>query len=113
MLLNLEPREGFLLLSTYEGICFPEPKDININMMPFVMEKTFEKSKLPEYLRPYWNNLIDKVYSSKKVCNELVDSEDIGKIGYLTIHESYVDENTSQRRAGIQTDWISLVNFDL
>ena len=33
---------------------FPEPQDININMMPFIVGETFEDCKLPENLRPYW-----------------------------------------------------------
>ena len=28
---------------------------ININMMPFIVEDTFEDCKLPEYVEPYWN----------------------------------------------------------
>ena len=73
---------------------FPKPADININMMPFVMERRFEKTKLPENLRFYWKSVI-------KHC--IVDSE-VGKIGYLTIDERYVDEGLSHRRPGIHTE---------
>ena len=33
---------------------FPPPTDININMMPFIVGFTFEKSQLPEFVCPYW-----------------------------------------------------------
>ena len=34
---------------------FPPPKDININMMPFILASDFGSSKLPKYLKPYWS----------------------------------------------------------
>eukprot|EP01084_Bolivina_argentea_P154578 269438_1 len=39
-------------------IHFPKPKHININMMPFIMKKDFESTKLPKYLKPYFDSLI-------------------------------------------------------
>ena len=57
-------------------VYFPIPTDLNINMMPFVMGKTFEKSFLPINLKLYYDNLILKCWYSQ-------DSE-FGKIGYLT-----------------------------
>ena len=32
---------------------FPEPTDININMMPFIAASNFEDTKLPDYLKLY------------------------------------------------------------
>ena len=75
-------------------ITFPKPRAIDINMMPFVMEETFEECCLPDYLRNYWNNIIS-------VCPL---GDEIGNIGYLTIQESYVEDNKSQRRPGIHTE---------
>ena len=63
--------------------------------MPFVMEDTFEKCRLPKNLKKYWKELIVK-------CP--VAANEIGKVGYLTIQESFVDKNTSQRRSGIHTE---------
>jgi hypothetical protein len=78
---------------------FPKPTDININMMPFIMERNFQETKLPEYLEDYWKNII------QHCINRFSDySYEIGKVGYLTIHESHVDEATSQRRPGIHTE---------
>ena len=74
---------------------FPKPSNININMMPFVLYRNFKKCRLPPYLRKYWKRLIRK-------CT--LDDEEIGKVCYLTIQESEVDENHSQRRPGIHTE---------
>ena len=73
---------------------FPKPTDININMMPFLMGRRFKETKLPRYLRHYWDEIIQHC---------ILDDE-VGEIGYLTIHECYVDEGTSQRRPGIHTE---------
>ncbi|XP_028392063.1 uncharacterized protein LOC114516711 [Dendronephthya gigantea] len=73
---------------------FPEPTDINVNMMPFVMEKRFRDTRLPDYLRQYFEQIVSQC---------IVESER-GKIGYLTIHESFVEKGTSQRRPGIHTE---------
>ena len=73
---------------------FPKPTDININMMPFVMARSFNETKLPKYLQSYWDEII----------THCIMGSEIGKIGYLTIHESYVDKGTSQRRPGIHTE---------
>jgi hypothetical protein len=61
---------------------FPTPHNININMMPFIMEKQFRDTKLQEYLRSYWDEII----------RQCIVKNDVGKIGYLTIQESYVNQ---------------------
>ena len=73
---------------------FPKPTDININMMPFVMARRFNETKLPKYLQSYWDKII-------KHC---IMYDEVGKIGYLTVHESYVNKGMSQRRPGIHTE---------
>ena len=73
---------------------FPDPSDININMMPFVMVNTFEETKLPDYLRQYF----------EQVVNQCILRDEQGKIGYLTIQESFVEKGLSQRRPGIHTE---------
>ena len=90
----------------YIGGCitFPTPTGININMMPFVMQDHFEGCYLPEYLREYWDEIILN-------CILIMGKEDIGKIGYLTIQESSVEENMSQRRPGIHTERPGKVKF--
>ena len=84
------------LINTFEcGLGFPKPTGININMMPFVMNQKFEDSRLPSYLKYYWLLIISRC---------LMDKEEEGKIGYLTIHESDVKANCSQRRPGLHTE---------
>jgi hypothetical protein len=80
---------------------FPEPEDININMMPFVMAKRFNETKLPDYLRTYWDQILA----------QCIVSSELGKIGYLTIHESYVEKGSTQRTPGIHTESPGVVMF--
>ena len=80
---------------SYE-IQFPTPTDLNINMMPFVMGRTFEESFLPINLKSYYDRLILRCLHSQDI--------EIGKIGYLTIHESYIYKDSSQRRPGVHTE---------
>ena len=74
---------------------FPQPRNICINMMPFILSNEFEDSGLPYYLRAYWDSLIT-------YCK--IEQYQIGDICYLTIHESEVKENSSQQRPGIHTE---------
>ena len=76
-------------------ILFPPPKNIKINMMPYVFGGyKFESCKLPSYLKPYFNMI--------KLCH--CSEEDLNKIFYLTIDEGLVKAGQSQRRPGIHTD---------
>ena len=77
-------------------IIFPKPTghEWNINMMPFLMESTFFKSRLPEYLETYWRQLIFKFP---------IGPSDISKVGYLTIQEGFVLGDMFKRRPGIHT----------
>ena len=43
--------EDFYEESSYS---FPDPTDININMMPFIVGENFKDCHLPDYLEPYW-----------------------------------------------------------
>lgn len=55
---------------------------------------TFAACKLPSYLERYWEMIR---------CCQLPETDE-GKIGYLTIHESFVGKDMSQRRPGIHTE---------
>ena len=75
---------------------FPEPNNVSINMMPFKMiTDSFESSKLPDYLHGYWDII--------KYCINN-DKSQYGKIGYLTIQESYIEPNKTHRRSGIHVE---------
>jgi len=82
-------QRGQLLVKSH--VSFPKPLGININMMPFVMGL---KSSLPEEYQHYWHLVED--------CE--VDDAQLGKVGFLTIHECYVPAGQAQRRAGIHTE---------
>ena len=86
---------GFAVDYGQGKICFPKPTNININMMPFILDKEFKNCRLPKYLKGYWDQLIS-------LCE--FDGEQIGKVCYLTIDERKVKENHSQRRPGIHTE---------
>lgn len=70
---------------------FPEPKDIEVNMLPFIMG---DVESLPADLRHYWPLI--------EACN--LSQEQIGKIGYLTIDERQVNKGSSHRRGGIHVE---------
>jgi hypothetical protein len=70
---------------------FPEPAGRNVNMMPF---RLGDKSSLPDDLQSY-HELIEK-------CPYMED--EIGKVGYLTVHECYVDVGEAQRREGLHIE---------
>jgi len=70
---------------------FPKKNNIIINMMPFIMG---DLNSIPEEYRQY-ENIINS-------CG--VPQSEIGKVGYLTIHESKVTQANSQRRGGIHTE---------
>ena len=82
-------------------ITFPKPKDININMMPFKMCHKFEDCYLPKNLRQYWKLLIQPLLSTERQASAKFEAE---KICFLTIQESIVSCNKSQRRAGLHTE---------
>ena len=72
-------------------IRFPIPNNININMMPFIIG---DKLSIPEEYRDY-HSLIEK-------CP--INPNEIGKVGYLSVTESFVKKGRTQRRPGIHTE---------
>jgi len=83
------PRIAF---SSCGSVSFPEPKDRNVNMMPFVLGN---KESLPEYLHPYYDSCIAR-------CPAMPD--EIGKVCYLTVAEGYVSASDTQRRGGLHVE---------
>jgi len=80
-------RDG-IFASIVAHVAFPSPKNININMMPFIMGRAV--SIPPEYR--HYQAMIDQC------------PVELGEVGYLTIHESYVKPGESQRRSGLHTE---------
>ena len=88
---------------------FPPPTDININMMPFIVGFTLEKSLLPEFVRPYWPMIEACLYPEMErswhaMWPDNWAKSEIGKVNFLTIQESWVEPGTSQRRPGLHVD---------
>merc|ERR1712038_619151 len=103
------PQDKFVIEAS--DITFPDPKSqsscININMMPFVMNPNFEDCYLPEILREHWKQLVEPLFTSYHAHADLQE----GKICFLTIHESLVKCDQSQRRPGLHTDNPGKLNF--
>jgi len=83
--------EGLVSFARCGHVDFPEPKGRNVNMMPFIFGS---KDSLPEDLQCY-HPLIQQ-------CPYMAD--EIGNVGYLTVHESYVDAKQTQRRSGLHIE---------
>lgn len=74
------------------SIVFPEPKNRNINMLPF---KIWDKSTWTDDIRAY----IDIIYNCP--CRCIADKD---KVFYLTVQESFVRVGETQRRAGLHVE---------
>jgi len=83
--------DGFVAFARCGYVEFPEPTGRKVNMMPFIFGS---KESLPDNLQCY-HKLIEQ-------CPYM--SEEIGNIGYLTVHESYVDATKAQRREGLHIE---------
>eukprot|EP00794_Sanderia_malayensis_P004879 gene4879-5519_t len=89
----------------YENVVFPEPSGININMMPFIMDnRKFSNCCLPDRFFEYWDKII-------RLCKW--EDQQRGKVGYLTIQESVVKKDSSQRRPGLHTERPGLVRINM
>ena len=79
---------------------FPQPSGINVNMMPFIASEKFEKCRLPDNLKPYWG-LINYCLAHKAKRNR----SSYGRVFYLTIQETGIEEGSSQRRPGLHVEY--------
>jgi len=78
-----------------DNVSFPAPSGLCCNMMPFVMG---DKATLPEEYHVYWKII------QKCVLTLVERASARERVGYLTIHESIVQEGFSQRRPGLHTE---------
>mmetsp|Transcript_14552 Transcript_14552/g.22760 ORF Transcript_14552/g.22760 Transcript_14552/m.22760 type:complete len:395 (-) Transcript_14552:497-1681(-) len=83
--------KGFVSFAVCGKIEFPVPADRNVNMLPFIFGN---KESLPQDLQCYYDCIENCPYLQ----------EEIGKVGYLTIHECYVDTGKAQRREGLHIE---------
>jgi len=72
-------------------VTFPEPRGINVNMLPFIMGR---RDSLPDELQPYHDLILQ--------C-PTQDSE-LGKVCYLTVAEGNVESGSTQRRGGLHIE---------
>ena len=73
-------------------VSFPEPSDVDVNMLPFIMG---DKYSLPEPLQKYYDPLIGKVP---------ISFEELGKVCYFSITERYIVKGDTQRRGGLHIE---------
>jgi len=96
-----------------EEVKFPKRKNIDINMMPFVLGR---KSSIPIEYHQYWPMIcqclkrLDPVAIRRFKRNKSwvydvnTDRPSMQKIGYLTIYEAWCEAGNSHRRGGLHTD---------
>jgi hypothetical protein len=87
---STSPRD-FVAFATCGHIKFPAPANRNVNMMPFIYG---DPSSLPPELQCYQQCI--------EACP--VSPTEIGRVFYLTVHESYVDPDSAQRREGLHIE---------
>lgn len=83
------------------GVVFPEPSDLNINMMPFLVHRL--SASLPDFAKQYIE-LIARCpipYSSEFATSY---RDIINQVGYLTVQEGLVPVGESQRRPGVHIE---------
>jgi len=90
---------GFVSFAKCGRVEFPEPANRNVNMMPFIFG---DIKSLPDDLQCYFP-LIEQ-------CPYMADER--GKVGYLTVHESYIDVGQTQRREGLHIESPGFFNDD-
>ena len=68
----------------------------SVKKLRYASCSSFKKCKLPHYMGPYWSQIFGK--------HNLILDEEVGNIGYLTIHEGWVVESNTQGITGIHTE---------
>lgn len=85
-------KDGIVAFARVGRVTFPPSADRHVNMMPFILG---DVTSLPEHLRDYYDLI--------EACPYSVD--EIGKVAYLTIHESQeIAAGTTQRRGGLHIE---------
>ncbi|KAL3915537.1 MAG: hypothetical protein SGPRY_007182, partial [Prymnesium sp.] len=90
---SLEEEEQ-VALAHVERVSFPAPSGLDVNMMPFRMS---DLSTLPPSVRDGYGPMVE-------ICLATLSSEEIERVGYITVKESVVAAGETQRRAGMHTE---------
>lgn len=72
-------------------VVFPTPAGRKCNMMPIILG---DSKSIPKHLRNY----VPMIHKC------IIDEEVLGKVGFLSVQESFVCKNESQRRPGLHTE---------
>ena len=78
-------------------IYFPEPSNINVHMMPFIMAREFKDTKLPLNLEPYYDIIVKTMLKREHERSKQLEAsfpglkDEMGKIVYLTVKERFFD----------------------
>lgn len=78
---------------------FPPSTGRDVNMMPFVMG---EEESLPNDLRAYWPMIMTCLDNGGD--EEFGEESERGKVCFLTVQETEVEEGAPQRRPGLHVD---------
>eukprot|EP00519_Triparma_laevis_P014803 CAMPEP_0182492648 /NCGR_PEP_ID=MMETSP1321-20130603/1733_1 /TAXON_ID=91990 /ORGANISM="Bolidomonas sp., Strain RCC1657" /LENGTH=467 /DNA_ID=CAMNT_0024695181 /DNA_START=21 /DNA_END=1424 /DNA_ORIENTATION=- len=106
----LQPTSPILDTTTISSVkigpvAFPEPQDININMLPF---HAGDIHSLPKEYQHYWPLIqsCNSRWRDREVRSQrnVPPKDKPPLIAYLTIHESQVAPSTSHRRCGLHTE---------
>ncbi|KAG7345043.1 hypothetical protein IV203_032574 [Nitzschia inconspicua] len=84
-------KDGFVAFSSCGSVEFPPPMNRQINMMPIILG---DINSLPIGLREYHDMIMACPFMK----------EELGKVAYLTIDESFVNANETQRRFGLHVE---------
>lgn len=101
------------LIALGDEIVWPEPRGLNINMMPFYRAGRFElDASLPEECKPY-RRIIEQICSLRNAPTiaRVRLRNALPEIAYLTIHEGPVRAGESQRRPGLHTETPGYIKY--
>eukprot|EP00754_Rhynchopus_humris_P026050 Rhum_TRINITY_DN14987_c3_g1::Rhum_TRINITY_DN14987_c3_g1_i1::g.131679::m.131679 len=83
----------------------PAPTGVKVNMMPFRCAFTFEDTRLPLYLKPYWEALWGGETRASVRLRQAARRRKPEDVYYLSVHETQVVAGEHQRRPGLHTDF--------
>jgi hypothetical protein len=89
-------------LEICDTVTFPPFRGINVNMMPIKLY--YLKETLPEEMSGYAEMIRRCFVPYCTIADNGEMSRNLNKVAYLTIHESYVEPGTTQRRPGLHIE---------
>ena len=93
-------------------LVLPRPTGVQVNMMPFLGGFRFEDTRLPPYLKPYWEALWGAETKASIRFRQASRKRKPEDVYYLSVHETQVVEGEHQRRPGLHTDFSGRLGAD-